>query len=430
MAKFLKIIGSGRVPCPEPYNVPYADFSDWRNPTGKLNIGDELILYAAGGAQTIFAKCSVVSEVYASGNESWPFRVDIDYEINVLPAEGVPIGAVSLQRNLGISVLRQSYIRLYEEEFERASRLPEAVVQDGAVSQITKSKPRRYFTTYWKNKTWHANSMITPTGDPCDHTAGNLFRERGVTVGDALYIVTVIDGKLFVASKMIVGKICTMTEAREILGTDNLWEANEHVIAYESTPLDWNYQLPMKITEQLRFIDSNGNIVGLAFSSPQFLDPQTLRGIRNLTPESAATIDNFLAPLVPIPSLWGTSEIEGNTVKTEFESFPEGTRKSKFVTYYERDPRNREAAINIHGLTCKGCDMNFESRYGEHGKGFIHVHHIKPVAKLEKQKPIDPSTDLTVLCPNCHAMVHRNKSKTLDVADLRQLIAQAKTKLD
>ena len=87
MGKFLKIIGSGRNPCPEPYNLPYADFSESRNPAGKINIGDELILYAAGGRQNIFAKATVVSDAYKSDDDGWPFRVDISYQTNVLPPD-------------------------------------------------------------------------------------------------------------------------------------------------------------------------------------------------------------------------------------------------------------------------------------------------------------------------------------------------------
>lgn len=107
----------------------------------------------------------------------------------------------------------------------------------------------------------------------------------------------------------------------------------------------------------------------------------------------------------------------------ELESFdrPEGQKKVRYTAYYERIPYYRAKAIELHGLTCMACGFNFEAVYGELGRGFIHVHHNKPVSETGPSRP-DPQTDLSVLCPNCHAMVHRNKSHTLTVSELKQLI--------
>tara|TARA_B110000503_G_scaffold2662_1_gene3566 strand:+ start:592 stop:1368 length:777 start_codon:yes stop_codon:yes gene_type:complete len=103
----------------------------------------------------------------------------------------------------------------------------------------------------------------------------------------------------------------------------------------------------------------------------------------------------------------------------EFESYEpiEGAKKIRFTTYYERNPFYRKRALEIHGFSCMVCSFNFEKEYGELGKGFIHVHHNKPVSQNEVGI-INPETDLSVLCPNCHAMIHRQKSKTLSVDEL------------
>ena len=68
------------------------------------------------------------------------------------------------------------------------------------------------------------------------------------------------------------------------------------------------------------------------------------------------------------------------------------------------------------------CGFNFESVYGEHGAGFIHVHHVKPIAESGGQIEVDPEEDLIVLCPNCHAMVHRRREHTLTLDELRTLL--------
>lgn len=97
----------------------------------------------------------------------------------------------------------------------------------------------------------------------------------------------------------------------------------------------------------------------------------------------------------------------------------EGAKKSRYTTVYERDQRLRRMAIKIHGLSCVACGFNFERHYGEWGKGFVHVHHIKPVSETG-ETVVNPKTDLTVLCANCHSMVHRKKSVTLTVEDLKK----------
>ena len=59
-------------------------------------------------------------------------------------------------------------------------------------------------------------------------------------------------------------------------------------------------------------------------------------------------------------------------------------------------------------LQCEvpGCRFDFVHVYGELGHRFIHVHHN--VALASHEGPVETSLDdLTVVCPNCHAMIHR-----------------------
>jgi predicted HNH restriction endonuclease len=101
----------------------------------------------------------------------------------------------------------------------------------------------------------------------------------------------------------------------------------------------------------------------------------------------------------------------------------EGTKKSRYTTYYERNPFYREKAIAIHGLVCMACEMDFEAKYGSWGAGFIHVHHNKPVSESGPTR-INPETDLSVVCPNCHAMIHRKQDVTLTVQEVKRLIKE------
>ena len=92
----------------------------------------------------------------------------------------------------------------------------------------------------------------------------------------------------------------------------------------------------------------------------------------------------------------------------ENETFPEGGKKQVTVNIYERDPIARKKCIEIHGLNCFVCEMNFGSTYGNFADGFIHVHHKKPLHQIQQNYQVDPRVDLIPVCPNCHAMLHRN----------------------
>lgn len=81
-----------------------------------------------------------------------------------------------------------------------------------------------------------------------------------------------------------------------------------------------------------------------------------------------------------------------------------------------------EAAIRIHGTKCMICGFDFEEKYGELGKGYIEVHHIKPLANLDEEVVINPETDLIGVCSNCHKMLHRFKNYIISVDELKQIV--------
>ncbi|MBL6934292.1 MAG: HNH endonuclease [Alphaproteobacteria bacterium] len=71
-------------------------------------------------------------------------------------------------------------------------------------------------------------------------------------------------------------------------------------------------------------------------------------------------------------------------------------------------------------LTCEACGFDFETTYGERGKGFIECHHLKPVHELAEGSRTKLE-DLALLCSNCHRMVHSQKP-WLTVEKLKDLI--------
>ncbi|CAH0248957.1 hypothetical protein SRABI80_02938 [Peribacillus frigoritolerans] len=109
--------------------------------------------------------------------------------------------------------------------------------------------------------------------------------------------------------------------------------------------------------------------------------------------------------------------------KAEEESYyKDGSVKQYYGKRYERNPENRKKAIEIHGLSCVACGFNYEEVYGERGKDFIEVHHVKPLSTIGDEVVIDPKNDLVPVCSNCHRMIHRRKDNVLTVEELKVLL--------
>ena len=99
----------------------------------------------------------------------------------------------------------------------------------------------------------------------------------------------------------------------------------------------------------------------------------------------------------------------------------EGAVHEVVMTRYERSREAREACIRLKGCRCAVCGMDFESHYGEIGRGFIHVHHIIPISSIGEAYQVNPATDLMPVCPNCHNMLHR-KDPPYTIEELQEII--------
>jgi 5-methylcytosine-specific restriction enzyme A len=99
----------------------------------------------------------------------------------------------------------------------------------------------------------------------------------------------------------------------------------------------------------------------------------------------------------------------------------EGQRHIRRHATYERNIKNRAAAIRLHGTTCRACGFNFDSFYGaELARSYVEIHHLESIASGERE--INPSKDLAPLCANCHSMVHRTTGAILPINELVKMI--------
>lgn len=100
----------------------------------------------------------------------------------------------------------------------------------------------------------------------------------------------------------------------------------------------------------------------------------------------------------------------------------EGKKKELYLTRYERKSANRKKAIEIHGMKCMICGFDFEEVYGEAGRNYIEVHHMKPLAELEEEVEINPETDLVCICSNCHSIIHRWRNRIYSIEEMKAMI--------
>jgi 5-methylcytosine-specific restriction protein A len=126
---------------------------------------------------------------------------------------------------------------------------------------------------------------------------------------------------------------------------------------------------------------------------------------------------NFRAvdPLHTSQGKRGLSEAEEGSLLTRIHRVRERNR--------ELVRRKRDAVLRETGrLACEACDFDFNDTYGEHGRGFIEVHHLLPLHVL-KPGTRTRMQDLAVLCANCHRMVHA-KTKWLTLTQMKELLAE------
>lgn len=107
------------------------------------------------------------------------------------------------------------------------------------------------------------------------------------------------------------------------------------------------------------------------------------------------------------------------------QTFREGAVRQVSVNAYEREPKARQKCIDYYGSSCFICDFDFGRAFGQRGKGFIHVHHLRPLSEIAEEYEIDPIKDLRPVCPNCHAMIHR-RSPPFSLEEIKMFLKSAR----
>lgn len=292
------------------------------------------------------------------------------------------------------------------------------------------------WTCHWKFRYWRPD--INQEYLPIDASGSNNFRKRGVSVGDIVYVVSLSEGHLYLGGRMLVKRIVSRPKAVRLLNTDNLYDAEEWVVDPEQrgTLLHLHRRLSPALTRRLRF-ESKAGVRPLCFVSNSELDNQATRGVRELTTESAALLDQIIEATDRLPRSNQVLTVTEDLLQErqlssprEFrlpEEIPDGALRTEGsvrrveVNRYERDLQARQVSLDAHGTRCCICEFSFGAVYGQEAKDYIHVHHIRPLSEIGGEYVVDPERDLWPVCPNCHAVLHLG-GRCRSIEEVRTLV--------
>jgi hypothetical protein len=125
---WLKVIFESKHPS-ERYEETFVGFPKAQRPRN-IQVGDHMVLYAVGGAKSVFALVEVTSEVYE--RSEWPHSMDVRYLVNLPVSQGVHIDEISTSKRDLLRPIRagRSYFRLTPDEYERAVSKLKATVKN------------------------------------------------------------------------------------------------------------------------------------------------------------------------------------------------------------------------------------------------------------------------------------------------------------
>lgn len=104
---------------------------------------------------------------------------------------------------------------------------------------------------------------------------------------------------------------------------------------------------------------------------------------------------------------------------TKFSQIKAKTRSRKLVEIARRH-------YSLNGkIYCSACNFGFEDFYGEIGRGYIEIHHLRPIFAYEdslEQNINEALKNVAPVCSNCHRMIHRKSNQLLSIPSLQALI--------
>ena len=253
------------------------------------------------------------------------------------------------------------------------------------------------FLLTWNPKRWHWEELATTStetlagkGVLASWSCGNT---KSIQPGDRIFLMRVTEEpKGIIAS----GWVTTAPHLRLH------WDADKAAAGIKCLGVDgeWERLLNPKVNAPLGMeVLKKGKLANFNWT------PQS-SGVRIPDEVAAELEDKWAIHIGNTSQAIVTSDAELSAM--------EGAERMAFVRHRKREQSLRDAKvaearkIGNGRLKCEvpKCNFDFEVVYGELGRDYTQVHHLKPLG--DRTKPSETKlVDLAVVCANCHAMIHR-----------------------
>jgi len=236
----------------------------------------------------------------------------------------------------------------------------------------------RFWVCHWLFRNWRPDTQRE--GQPVRLAGSNIFRKRGVSAGDSVYIVSLGAGQLYLGGRMVVERFVSRPEALLLWNDDDLYDdAVKWVVGPEQsgTLLQLHRRLSPALTKQLRYLTKMGPREPF-FVSETELSSQATRGLPELTPEPAALLDRVIDVTDRLPRTGQLLTVTEQMLRAHHGHLPDGnetesallpfdpqviddarTRNLALIVQRRGQTAFREALLRAHDSTCcfSGCTV-------------------------------------------------------------------------
>jgi hypothetical protein len=146
--------------------------------------------------------------------------------------------------------------------------------------------------TYQLSDEWRGEHLDRE-GQPLTCAAGNLFTARGVGPGDAVYVIVLLKGEVFLVGRLAVARVWDRAAWDAEPGRPPVWEGAE-VSEGAGTPMRLTRPVPPHVIGRLVLGDRKGRVRRLTVTAGMVDTPQSLKGVRRLSTASAELLEGLL----------------------------------------------------------------------------------------------------------------------------------------
>ena len=240
-----------------------------------------------------------------------------------------------------------------------------------------------YFTYLW---TREEIESWKPELGKVEGSYSNTFKARGVKRGDVIYLWGYFDATLFLINRFTVQQI------KRVAKGSNFLRKSEFAVAQIESDIQLDVAISESDVGKLQFMPDNKPP---RYRKPPFNnqpEPQTFRGVREITADTAALLDSYLTEQ---RDAMRTESIELKACDLQFP--PE-----RIETIIQRVVRDTAITKKLKERYKHECQVCHESIYIDIRHCYSEVHHLRPLGK--NHQGLDVEANMIVLCPNHHAM--------------------------